>query len=57
VVFLSLTIVRVLSESDMISILYIFRQVTGFIEDIILSRNSETNLEPKLIVIAPLTIR
>ncbi|TKW34553.1 hypothetical protein SEVIR_2G314100v4 [Setaria viridis] len=57
VVFLSLTTARVLSESDMISILHIFRRVTGFSKDIIFSRNSEPDLEPKLIVVSLLTIR
>ncbi|KAG0544802.1 hypothetical protein BDA96_02G308000 [Sorghum bicolor] len=57
VVFLSLTTARVLSESDMISILHIFRRVTGFMKDIIFSRNSEPDLEPKLIVVSLLTIR
>jgi cell division GTPase FtsZ len=57
VVFLSLTTARVLSESDMISILHIFRRVTGFTKDIIFSRNSEPDLEPKLIVVSLLTIR
>ncbi|PWZ13759.1 Protein ACCUMULATION AND REPLICATION OF CHLOROPLASTS 3 [Zea mays] len=57
VVFLSLTTARVLSESDLISILHIFRRVTGFTKDIIFSRNSESDLEPKLIVVSLLTIR
>nr|CAB3454191.1 unnamed protein product [Digitaria exilis] len=57
VVFLSLTTARVLSETDMISILHIFRRVTGFTKDIIFSRNSEPDLEPKLIVVSLLTIR
>ncbi|KAF8759302.1 hypothetical protein HU200_010340 [Digitaria exilis] len=57
VVFLSLTTARVLSETDMISILHIFRRVTGFTRDIIFSRNSEPDLEPKLIVVSLLTIR
>lgn len=57
VVFLSLTTARVLSENDMISILHIFRRVTGFTKDIIFSRNSEPDLEPKLIVVSLLTIR
>ncbi|CAN6218677.1 unnamed protein product [Urochloa humidicola] len=57
VVFLSLTTARELSESDMISILHIFRRVTGFSKDIIFSRNSEPDLEPKLIVVSLLTIR
>ncbi|VAI20989.1 unnamed protein product [Triticum turgidum subsp. durum] len=57
VVFLSLTTSRVLAESDMISILHIFRRVTGFNKDIIFSRNSEPDLEPKLIVVSLLTIR
>ncbi|XP_039792480.1 protein ACCUMULATION AND REPLICATION OF CHLOROPLASTS 3-like isoform X4 [Panicum virgatum] len=57
VVFLSLTTAWVLSESDMISILHIFRRVTGFTKDIIFSRNSEPDLEPKLIVVSLLTIR
>ncbi|CAN6211340.1 unnamed protein product [Urochloa humidicola] len=57
VVFLSLTTSRVLSESDMISILHIFRRVTGFSKDIIFSRNSEPDLEPKLIVVSLLTTR
>jgi len=57
VIFLSLTTARVLSESDMISILHIFRRVTGFTKDIIFSRNSEPDLEPKLIVVSLLTIR
>ncbi|XP_062198710.1 protein ACCUMULATION AND REPLICATION OF CHLOROPLASTS 3, chloroplastic-like isoform X2 [Phragmites australis] len=57
VVFLSLTTARVLSESDMISTLHIFRRVTGFTKDIIFSRNSEPDLEPKLIVVSLLTIR
>jgi hypothetical protein len=34
-----------------------FRRVTGFTEDIIFSRNSEPDLEPKLIVVSLLTIR
>ncbi|XP_066390689.1 protein ACCUMULATION AND REPLICATION OF CHLOROPLASTS 3, chloroplastic-like isoform X3 [Miscanthus floridulus] len=55
--FLSLTTARVLSEGDMISILHIFRRVTGFTKDIIFSRNSEPDLEPKLIVVSLLTIR
>ncbi|CAM0953031.1 unnamed protein product [Alopecurus aequalis] len=57
VVFLSLTTSRVLAESDMISTLHIFRRVTGFTKDIIFSRNSEPDLEPKLIVVSLLTIR
>uniref|UniRef100_A0ACD5Y293 Uncharacterized protein n=1 Tax=Avena sativa TaxID=4498 RepID=A0ACD5Y293_AVESA len=57
VVFLSLTTSRVLAESDMISTLHIFRRVTGFTENIIFSRNSEADLEPKLIVVSLLTIR
>ncbi|KAJ1290748.1 hypothetical protein BS78_02G268600 [Paspalum vaginatum] len=57
VVFLSVTTARVLSENDMISILHIFRRVTGFTKDIIFSRNSEPDLEPKLIVVSLLTIR
>ncbi|WVZ65814.1 hypothetical protein U9M48_015118 [Paspalum notatum var. saurae] len=57
VVFLSLTTAWVLSENDMISILHIFRRVTGFTKDIIFSRNSEPDLEPKLIVVSLLTIR
>uniref|UniRef100_A0ACD5XPI1 Uncharacterized protein n=2 Tax=Avena sativa TaxID=4498 RepID=A0ACD5XPI1_AVESA len=57
VVFLSLTTSRVLAESDMISTLHIFRRVTGFTEDVIFSRNSEPDLEPKLIVVSLLTIR
>ncbi|KAL6655064.1 hypothetical protein ACP70R_005890 [Stipagrostis hirtigluma subsp. patula] len=57
VVFLSLTTARVLAESDMISTLHTFRRVTGFTKDIIFSRNSEPDLEPKLIVVSLLTIR
>ncbi|XP_044984426.1 protein ACCUMULATION AND REPLICATION OF CHLOROPLASTS 3 isoform X3 [Hordeum vulgare subsp. vulgare] len=57
VVFLSLTTSRVLAESDMISTLHIFRRVTEFTKDIIFSRNSEPDLEPKLIVVSLLTIR
>ncbi|TVU10393.1 hypothetical protein EJB05_43918, partial [Eragrostis curvula] len=57
VVFLSLTTARILSESDMTSTLHIFRRVTGFTKDIIFSRNSEPDLEPKLIVVSLLTIR
>lgn len=57
VVFLSLTTSRVLAESDMISTLQMFRRVTGFTKDIIFSRNSEPDLEPKLIVVSLLTIR
>jgi hypothetical protein len=57
VVFLSITTSRVLAESDMISTLHMFRRVTGFTEDIIFSRNSEPDLEPKLIVVSLLTIR
>lgn len=56
-VFLSLTTSRVLAESDMISTLHIFRRVTEFTKDIIFSRNSEPDLEPKLIVVSLLTIR
>ncbi|KAL6844590.1 hypothetical protein ACP4OV_025249 [Aristida adscensionis] len=57
VVFLSLTTARALAESDMISTLHIFRRVTGFTKDVIFSRNSEPDLEPKLIVVSLLTIR
>ncbi|PNT65114.1 hypothetical protein BRADI_4g37530v3 [Brachypodium distachyon] len=56
VVFLSLTSARLLAESDMISTLHIFRRVTGFTKDIIFSRNSEPDLEPKLIVVSLLTV-
>ncbi|KAL5201224.1 hypothetical protein ABZP36_035578 [Zizania latifolia] len=57
VVFLSITSSRILAESDMISTLHIFRRVTGFMEDIIFSRNCEPDLEPKLIVVSLLTMR
>ncbi|KAK1632787.1 hypothetical protein QYE76_007102 [Lolium multiflorum] len=57
VVFLSITTSRVLAEGDMVSTLHMFRRVTGFTEDVIFSRNSEPDLEPKLIVVSLLTIR